>query len=212
MTGSTMEGRVRHRPLREAPPRRTCDHGPVTSHVRPGDRDRDEALESLNRAYAEGRLGVDEHSERVDAVYRAASLLELSELTSDLVARERKAPASPRPRRWSVAVLADAASRVSGDIDEVVGGVAVIGDVVLDLRDRLLPGDELHVRAVTLIGDVVVVVPPGTSVTVSGILVLGERLVDVPEDDIPAARVHVTASGLLGDVVVRTAPPQLELT
>ncbi len=52
--------------------------------IRASDADREEAVETLKRHYAEGRLSSTELSTRVDAAYSAVGLLDLDALTRDL--------------------------------------------------------------------------------------------------------------------------------
>jgi hypothetical protein len=52
--------------------------------LRVSDAERDEAVEFLNRHYAEGRLSEAEHSARVDAAYAASYDSQLERLTGDL--------------------------------------------------------------------------------------------------------------------------------
>jgi len=59
---------------------------------RAGDADRDRVAAVLRDAHAEGRLDVDELSDRLDAAYRAKTYGELEVLTNDL-------PSIPAPSR-----------------------------------------------------------------------------------------------------------------
>jgi uncharacterized protein DUF1707 len=63
--------------------------------IRASDADRDQAAEALREHFAAGRLGEDELSERLDAVYRATTMQELEHLRGDLP----NLPASPRASR-----------------------------------------------------------------------------------------------------------------
>ena len=54
------------------------------SRLRASDADRDQAATVLNNAMAEGRLTVDEHSERLDAVYAAKTHADIVPLLDDL--------------------------------------------------------------------------------------------------------------------------------
>lgn len=53
-------------------------------HLRAGDADRERVVERLRRHVGEGRLTLDEFSDRAAAAYRARTLGELSALTGDL--------------------------------------------------------------------------------------------------------------------------------
>ena len=73
------------------------------AEIRASDTDRDAAADVLNAAFAEGRLTVDEHAQRVEAAYAARTWQQLHQLTADLPATpgaaEPMAPAgSTAPR------------------------------------------------------------------------------------------------------------------
>ncbi|MGA7690532.1 MAG: DUF1707 domain-containing protein [Jiangellales bacterium] len=65
---------------------------------RAGDGDRDRVAAVLRDAHAEGRLDLDELTERLDATYRAKTFGELATLTDDLpTARPRSRPPGSEP-------------------------------------------------------------------------------------------------------------------
>ncbi|WP_323385336.1 DUF1707 SHOCT-like domain-containing protein, partial [Streptomyces calidiresistens] len=65
--------------------------------IRASDADRDRVAEILREALAEGRLDAEEHSERIDAVYRARTRAELEPLVSDLPGGQPSVAPSPAP-------------------------------------------------------------------------------------------------------------------
>jgi predicted membrane protein len=77
--------------------------------------------------------------------------------------------------------------------------VVLIGDVRLDLRTRP-PGEGAILRVFHLVGDVQLLVSPGTRVTTSGTTLLGDQRLDVEAGEGP--EVEVRAWGLVGDVKV----------
>ena len=62
-------------------------------NVRASDTDRDQVAEVLHTAYAEGRISLAEHEERVSAALAARTFDDLTGLTADLVPMET--PAAP---------------------------------------------------------------------------------------------------------------------
>jgi uncharacterized protein DUF1707 len=60
--------------------------------IRASDRDRERAVQLLGDAHAEGRLDLDELTERIGAAYSAKVWEELAELTADLPADQRFVP------------------------------------------------------------------------------------------------------------------------
>ena len=90
----------------------------------------------------------------------------------------------------------------------VYGG---LGNVKLDLRDVIVPGETLEVTVWLALGDVRVLVPPGTTVEVHGMTVLGDGRTETDVQDQGAAptgaRVVLNANTFLGNVRVRSMAP-----
>lgn len=88
--------------------------------------------------------------------------------------------------------------------------LSVIGDVRLDLREVLQPGETLEIECWSLIGDVRVLVPPGTEVVVEGGALLGDVKTESDVDPAtPRTGAQLILKGylLIGDVRVREAGP-----
>lgn len=92
--------------------------------------------------------------------------------------------------------------------------ILLFGDVKLDLREVLRPGETLTISTFTAAGDVRIAVPPGTRVELQGFTLLGSSRHDVdPEvSGVPdsGACVQLNATSLMGDVRVRTMPLVVE--
>ncbi|PXY25393.1 DUF1707 SHOCT-like domain-containing protein [Prauserella muralis] len=67
--------------------------------IRASDADRDRVVATLRRHVGDGRLNLDEFSERAASAYRARTLNELNELTRDLPALDPPAPRAMAHRR-----------------------------------------------------------------------------------------------------------------
>ena len=87
-------------PLRKAEPAPVAppETRPAEAELRASDADREKIAELLRDAYAEGRLTVDEHAERIEAAYSAKTLGELAPLTRDLPTHQPIAPGAERPQ------------------------------------------------------------------------------------------------------------------
>lgn len=89
----------------------------------------------------------------------------------------------------------------------------LFGDLKLDLREVLLPGETLEIESWSVFGDVKVIVPPGTQVLVSGGALLGDVKTETDPRQGPTeptgARLVLNAFGLFGDVRVREAGPDV---
>lgn len=180
--------------------------------VRASDAEREAVVEELKWASVEGRLTLSELTERTEAAYTAATHAQLELLTSDLPrsgAGGTRAP-SPAPvggerkRKWFVAVMGDSKRRGKWRIDSQLGAVAVMGDVVLDLREAEVRTNEIDITATAVMGDIKIIVPDGVDVEVEGIAIMGDKKVRVVEApagmDVPVVRVK--AFVLMGDVKV----------
>lgn len=128
---------------------------------------------------------------------------------------QRPAPGTPpppvRPESGSplLGALGDVVRTGRWDAPRRTVAYEVMGNVKLDLREVLVPGETLQIDAYVLMGDVRVLVPPGTDVEVSGMTVMGNGRTETEAfgADTPptGARVEVRAYSMLGNVRFRTA-------
>ncbi|MFI7421510.1 DUF1707 domain-containing protein [Nonomuraea sp. NPDC049684] len=177
--------------------------------VRASDAEREAVVEQLRVASVEGRLTLAELTDRTEAAYTATTHAELALLTQDLPVGGGPAPA-PVPareggkRRWFVGIMGDTKRRGTWRIDQELGAVAVMGDVLLDLREAEVRTDVVDVTAVSVMGDVKIIVPDGVNVDLDGVAVMGDKKVDVleaaPGMNVPVIRVRAYA--VMGDVKV----------
>jgi uncharacterized protein DUF1707 len=185
--------------------------------MRISDADRDRAASLLAAALAEGRLTADEHAERLDAIYASKTQSELLPLVSDLpgAAAAVRAPAGDavphgaetagRAARM-VAVFSATSRRGLWRVPREVSAVNVFGNTDLDLRDAVLPGKEVRIRAVCVFGDMRITVPPEMHVIDSGWALFGGREFppDTPESASPDAPVlRVSGVSIFGLATVR---------
>jgi hypothetical protein len=154
----------------------------TNSRLRASDADRDRAASVLNDALAEGRLTAQEHSERLDAIYAAKTHADLVPLLEDLPAQADSAapvPASGPVERARgsriIAVFAGATRKGVWRVPPSSTVVTVFGGADIDLRDAILPGQEITIRAVSVFGGVSIIVPPEMRVVDSGVAVFGGR-------------------------------------
>jgi hypothetical protein len=172
--------------------------------LRVGDRERRAVDEQLQAAVGDGVLTLSEYDERSAVLWQARTRAELEDLVADLPDTHAPAPAplpaptGGRPRRV-VAVMSE--DRLSGALGagQQVQGYAVMGKAVVDLRRDDLPR-RVEVQVRSLMGEVEVMVPPGSAVHLSGFSLMGERKVSVGAGDGPD--VHVDAIAVMGSVKV----------
>ena len=180
-----------------------------SGEVRASDAEREAVVERLRVATVEGRLTLSELTERTGAAYTATTRGDLASITADLPAAPGS-PATPaRPdagadREWVVAVMGDSKRQGRWRVERPLTAVAVMGDVVLDLRGAEVPQGAVDITAIAVMGDVKIYVPDGVDVQLSGIAVMGDKKVRVREAPVGqlAPRVVVRATVIMGDVKV----------
>jgi hypothetical protein len=185
---------------------------PDVRELRLSDAERERAATALRESLGEGRLTLDEFSERIDAAYEARTAADLEPITRDLPA-PGGTPAPPRrptrrPTRWSVAVMSGVQRTSRWRIEERTKAVAVMGGVHLDLRAAEIEGAEAEIHAVAAMGGIDIIVPDGVEVELTGLALMGGKSCRVKDDPplpgAPLVRVHVFA--LMGGVSVRSKP------
>jgi hypothetical protein len=177
--------------------------------VRASDAEREAVVELLREASVEGRLTLAELTDRTEAAYTATTQSELALITQDLPAAPAGAARSVQPRegkkrRWFVGIMGDTKRRGTWRIDQELGAVAVMGDVLLDLREAEVRTDLVEIMAISVMGDIKIIVPDGVNVDLDGMAIMGDKKVDVqeaaPGTTAPVIRVHAYA--VMGDVKV----------
>ncbi|MGW1889726.1 DUF1707 SHOCT-like domain-containing protein [Streptomyces sp. NPDC002004] len=200
---------------------RTAQATPTAdAELRASDADRDRVADILREALAEGRLTADEHSERIDRVYRAKTVGELEPLVRDLpVSREHRAaraeyePAPSRPTAGAVpaaadenlvAVFSSSTRRGRWRVPRRTHVYAVFGTVDIDLSEALFEYQQVMIKVVSIFGNVDIRVPENVSLRGSGGGVLGNFEVDTldsGERDAPV--VFVDGISVLGNIEAR---------
>jgi hypothetical protein len=178
--------------------------------LRASDGDRDRAASVLGGAMAEGRLTAQEHSERLDALYAAKTHAEIAPLLADLPGRPAPAPArSAGPHghvSHLVAILSGATRKGAWTAPAAMNVLSVLGGVELDFREATLPGGEITVSAVCVLGGLEITVPPEMQVIDNGVAILGGREItgDSAESVRPGAPVlRISGFCVLGGVEVK---------
>jgi DUF1707 SHOCT-like domain len=185
------------------------------SRLRASDADRDRAASVLNDALAEGRLTAEEHSERLDSIYAAKTRADLVPLLDDLPAPADaaalvRAPGTAVERSYHggpiVAIFGGAARKGRWRVPPTSTVVTIFGGADLDLRDAILPGREITIRAVSVFGGMSITVPPEMRVLDSGAAVFGGRDVasETPESESPDSPVlRIQGACVFGGISVR---------
>ncbi|WP_405021506.1 DUF1707 domain-containing protein [Kitasatospora sp. NBC_00070] len=156
------------------------------AELRASDADRERIAELLRDAYAEGRLTVEEHSERIEAAYNARTLGELAPLTRDLPAHRPVSTEKPQgvthrapqlPARSEsptmMAVFGGTSRKGRWRVGSHLRAVAVFGGVEIDLSDAVFESPEVEIEVWAVFGGVDIKVPENVSLHGSGIGVFG---------------------------------------
>jgi class 3 adenylate cyclase len=199
-------------PLPE-PPRLPASGGRADDLAqRVADADRDRTVTALRENVVDGRLTLDEFSERVGLALEARTRGELEAVMADLPRPAVEEPGLPArtARRWHVALMSGHSTkgrwRISGRTKTNV--VAVMGGCDIDLRRAEIDGPVVVISAVAFWGGVKIIVPEGFDVELQGFSFMGGRsmrLRDVPR--VPGSpRIIIRAFACMGGIEVRSRP------
>lgn len=161
----------------------------------------------LQRAAAEGRLRLEEFSDRVGTALAAETIEQLEGATAGVDTAPDVGTAQPVSS--VVAVLGDRRQVGRWRLPRSLRAYGLFGDIHLDLRDVVVGEDVAEIHAVTFFGNLCVDVPEGVEVELSGFDVLGDRelrLTRVPRRP-GTPLIRIRAYGIFGDVDVRTPTP-----
>jgi Domain of unknown function (DUF1707)/Cell wall-active antibiotics response 4TMS YvqF len=185
------------------------------SRLRASDADRDRAASVLSTAMAEGRLTAEEHSDRLDAIYAAKTQAELVPLLDDLPGHAVAPAPGPagalsrpagEPQDRIVAILGGATRKGTWHPSPLTTIVTIMGGAEIDLRDAVLPGSEITINTLCIMGGVEITVPPEMRVVDSGTSIMGghDHDGDTAESLQPGAPVlRITGLCVMGGVEIK---------
>jgi hypothetical protein len=191
----------------------TTGEGQPAGGIRASDAERDATVGQLSRAAGDGRLTLEEFSQRMEQATAARTRAELDRLVADLPAEPAAAgavvaPASA-PAAWHVSPVGGL--RVSGPwrMARHVIVASIVGGTYLDLSQAQLAAPQVTLTTVSLVGGTRIMVPPGIRVETSGFsLVGGTRVEGGPEPGPGAPTVYVRAFSLVGGVRIYRSGPR----
>jgi hypothetical protein len=175
------------------------------------DEDREQAVALLRAGLVDGRLTLEEFSERVEFAYDARVGSELAWARSGLPARGRGPVARPRrrPTRMSAALFGHVVRRGRLRLRGVTVALSAFSDLDLDLREAELDSPVTAVTVLVLFGNADLYVPEGVAVSVRGVGLFGhwrEWGRDLSRPDVPLLRVG--GLSLFGTVDVWRVPAE----
>jgi hypothetical protein len=177
--------------------------------LRASDAERERTVERLGAAAAEGRLTLEELSERVTAAYEARTQDELDALVRDLPAEPGAQPAARRrPTRFLFSLFGSTEREGRLRVRRRVTCLTAFGNIDLDLRQATLEGDVIRIVAIGAFAALDVYVPEGVEVDFRGLALLGHARArgDDPPPRPGTPLVRVTALSLWAGVDVWRVP------
>lgn len=197
---------------------------PDSSMLRISDNDRQKVAEVLREAAGEGRIDLEELDERLELTWGAKTYADLVPITADL-----HLPAHPEPARApaplphpgstyvsvrghasSTAIMSECKRQGVWSVPEHHSAFALMGSVVIDLRQAQFAAHDTQINASTIMGEVKIIVPAHVNVVIDGTPIMGEfgqgkdkTPADVGPDS-PTVRVRGMA--LMGSVTVQRQP------
>ena len=143
--------------------------------LRASDADRERMIAILREHSAEGRLTLEEFTERMSAAYLARTNDELEALARDLPASYAPVASRRRPTRFLLALLGSTSREGRIRVRRRVGCLMGFGNIDLDLRQATLELDVITIVAVGVFGAIDVYVPEGVEVDLHGFALGGHR-------------------------------------
>ena len=164
-------------------------------------------VEVLKTSCSDGRLTLDEFSERVEAAYQAVSLRDVLRVLADLhhpfgpdfagvlsdetdnsplqtPPQVRESATRRKVTRWTVSIMGGSQRKGRWRLREKTNVVAIMGGCLLDLRNAEVEGPGVVINAIAVMGGIEIIVPEGIEVELGGIAIMGgkdaRRLKDVP--------------------------------
>lgn len=172
--------------------------------------EREQAIDALRDHLLEGRLSLEEFSERAGLALRAVVERDLDLLRADLPRRDPPTAPGRKRTRVTAALFAHVVRRGRLRLGRRTIAISVLSDIDLDLREASIEAPRTSVLAFALFGNVDVYVPEGIDVDVGGLAVIGHRRDwgrDVGAPGVPTVRIR--AFGLLGTIDVWRVPREL---
>jgi hypothetical protein len=198
--------------------------GPIAGgNLRASDADREQVATVLSTAYAEGRLTLEEHDERIDQLMAAKTFDDLIPITRDLVTVGTSTPV-PAPQVTSRFTIDTTGQQAEPDrMIAIFGGVTrtgrwrvrkniqaltLFGGTDLDLRDAIFEAPVVEISGFWCFGGLDVKVPEGIEVRDQTAGIFGGTDVRDIGDPVPGAPTLVIKGvSLFGGVSVRGPKP-----
>jgi hypothetical protein len=176
--------------------------------LRASDADRERMVRILREHAAEGRLTLEEFTERMSEAYLAHTRDELQVLSRDLPAAHLPNAARRRPTKFLFALLGSIERDGRIRVRQRIGCLMGFGNIDLDLRHATFEGDVITIVVLGAFGAIDVYVPEGVEVDLHGFAFGGHKEArgndPLPLAGTPLLRVY--AFGLFAGIDVWRVP------
>lgn len=180
--------------------------------IRAGDADRERAVEELRRATVEGKLTMEEFSERTDTAMASRTRGQLAKLTADLgsssgAVQTWQAPPAPRVSTVTSHITAIMSEnnrfgrwRAEGRLNIK----SIMGSCKVDLRSAEIVGSLLDIQLICLMAEVKIYVPRGLDIRFEVKSFMGScKDIRGNSDILPGSPViRISGSCVMGDVQI----------
>lgn len=185
------------------------DHEPRPTPILASDADRERSVAVLRDAVSEGRLTLEEFSERVGLAHAARTDQELANLARDLPGHPAASAPPATVSEEHRAFCSHLTRSGPWSLPHRSSWRSIFGTIDLDLRQARLAGAETLLEIYNLFGTVTVIVPDGVEVVVRGGGLFASQKIEAPERAPIAGgpRVTIDTRGPGGTLYVRTRPP-----
>jgi hypothetical protein len=146
-----------------------------TPALRASDADRERTVELLRDHAAEGRLTLEEFTDRMTAAYLAGTNDELEQLARDLPSAHPALVSRRRPTRFLFSLFGSTEREGRIRVRRRVGCLMGFGNIDLDLRQATLEGDVITIVALGMVGAIDIYVPEGVEVDLHGFALGGHK-------------------------------------
>jgi len=178
---------------------------PERSLLRASDAERNQTIEVLAAACAEGRLSLAEYSQRSDVALAARTVGDLDGMTADLPAHPQ-ADAVPAAGEIT-AVLGNESRKGHWVVPAQLTVRSVLGDCHLEMQQAVIGQHVTTVDATVRFGSMTIFVPDGIDVRMTGRAVLGAKSSELSGEPRPGAPVIVVHCDVFcGAIAVRRPP------
>src|ERR1700748_3622652 len=192
------------------------EHSAQPPAILAADAEREHSTQMLSLAVVEGRLTLEEFSDRVERAQAARTRDELATLTRDLPSAPASATSTEvaAPQERHVAFCSRLVRSGPWELAARSEFRSVFGTITLDLSQARLPGSEVDLEIFNLFGTVTVVVPESVDVSVSGGGMFASQVIQ-PHASPPVAgapKLRINARGPGGTLYVRSKYAKVSYT